>query len=371
MNVFRLQNTKKSTDHRRTELLQQIQRFLEDYFRSRVKSSGMQRIANLSFILRSWAGISRKMLIRLTPALHFSRQQAQFFLHQMLFYHRNKDGDNRVSFRPAKEVLKWIPATEHRMQQGPIINRFIDNRVSLAGNRYLSLKQERGNNLPWQFTGIKSLATKVMKFIQTFKNTDVLQNLRSFERFVKSDLKTLTQQSRSQILHPPSVPLRRGIKGEENEWVKTFTKKKYLQVNTIKVQQEYLKTVRTRRIFPKIQNQKEDYAGQDNLSQGWKNAFPITKKVFHKFSVNKEQYHESSLSYIFINKQHELISMIKSYRHVDEKELVKRIQRQVHEETRELEKKLSAQAFSPAEITDQVYNHLTKRLLVEKERLGY
>lgn len=124
-------------------------------------------------------------------------------------------------------------------------------------------------------------------------------------------------------------------------------------------------------IFPKIQHQKEDYAGQDNLSQGWKNAFPITKQVFRKFSVNKEQHHESSLSYIFTHKQHELISTIKAYRQIDEKELEKRIQRQVHEETRVLEKKFSAQAFSPAEMTDRVYDHLTKRLMVEKERLGY
>lgn len=210
MNVFRSQNTRKSTDHRRTELLRKVHKFLEYYFGSRVKSSGTQRITNLSFILRCWAGISRKILIRLTPALHFSRQQTQFFFNQILYSHRNKDGDNRVSFHPAKEVLKWIPATKNRMQQGPIINRFIDSRVSLAGNRYLSLKQERGNNLPWQFTGIKSLAIKVLKFIQTFNKTDVLQNLKNFERFVKSDLETLTQQSRSQIPHFPSVPLRRG-----------------------------------------------------------------------------------------------------------------------------------------------------------------
>jgi hypothetical protein len=373
---FGLRNTKKSNNHRRTELSWRIQSFLEDYFKPRVKSPGMQRIVNLSFVLRRWAGVSRKMLIGLYPALHFSRQHAQFFLNQILHAGRNKDGDNTTPFLHAQkaiyhhEVLKWVPATEHRMQQGAIINRFVDNRGSLTKNRYLSLKQDIINYLPRQFTGIQSLTTKGLKFIQILKKIDVLTNLRSFEKFVKRESEIIkAQRSRNQVSHPPPVPLRRGIKGEEKVSLKTYTKKVILQNNTRETQRENLKTVGTPGIFSK--NQEEDYAGQDNSSWRLKSAFPMTKQVFRKFSTNKEYYHESTLSYVFTHKQQEFISMMKSYRQVDEKELVKRIQRQVHEETRELEKKFSAQAFSPAEITDQVYNHLTKRLLVEKERLGY
>jgi hypothetical protein len=95
------------------------------------------------------------------------------------------------------------------------------------------------------------------------------------------------------------------------------------------------------------------------------------KKVVHRLSNTEEHHHDFSLSYVFTSRQQDFLSILKSYRQTEEKVWAEQIQRQVHEESKLLEKKFSAQAASPAEMTDQVYNQLTRRLQIEKERLGY
>ena len=65
------------------------------------------------------------------------------------------------------------------------------------------------------------------------------------------------------------------------------------------------------------------------------------------------------------------MSMFQSYRQIEEKELVERIQRQVQEEGNRLEHKFSSQVSASEEMTHKIYHHLTRKLQLEKERLGY
>jgi hypothetical protein len=95
------------------------------------------------------------------------------------------------------------------------------------------------------------------------------------------------------------------------------------------------------------------------------------KNIVRRSSNTEEHHHDFPLSYIFTSRQQDFLSVLKSYRQNEEKVWIEQIQRQVHEESKRLEKKFSTQTASPTELTDQVYNQLTRRLQIEKERLGY
>jgi hypothetical protein len=56
---------------------------------------------------------------------------------------------------------------------------------------------------------------------------------------------------------------------------------------------------------------------------------------------------------------------------VEEEEFIKHVQRRIVEETTRVERKLKQQIGSTEDLTDQVYDRLTRRLQVERERLGY
>jgi hypothetical protein len=114
-----------------------------------------------------------------------------------------------------------------------------------------------------------------------------------------------------------------------------------------------------------------NYTNRQNLPRMLQDTCESIKRVTRRFFNTEDHRYGSSLSYVFTNWQQDFISVVKSSRQIEENEWVERIKRQVYEEGKRLEKKFSTQVASPGEITDQVYNQLTRRLQVEKERLGY
>ena len=55
----------------------------------------------------------------------------------------------------------------------------------------------------------------------------------------------------------------------------------------------------------------------------------------------------------------------------EREEIHERVRHQIKEELRQIETRLTTRAASAEELTDQVYNRLARRLVTEKERLGW
>ncbi|MCP4368476.1 MAG: hypothetical protein GY797_10265 [Deltaproteobacteria bacterium] len=120
-----------------------------------------------------------------------------------------------------------------------------------------------------------------------------------------------------------------------------------------------------------IDTERDKQVGTTDYQRGGLNLIPtMSNKNAHRPSTIEGQHHQSSISYVYANKEQDIISTLKTCRQFEEKEMVERIQHQIKEESKQIEKKISSLIDSPEVITDQVYTHLTRRLQLEKERLG-
>ena len=372
-------NKAKSQDLPLPELLRRTQHFLADCLSHRVANSRAQSGSHLSFVFRHTAGVNRKISFRLHPVLHFYRQYAQFVLNPrqflslstsfnpvILHQSRRLDGEDRKdrsSLMHVKYMLfplsQWqqVQTTRNQRQPSPLINVFLYPQALPPRNRYLVSPQEPAESFASPPNNIPLLLRRVILegFIRSPDGLRPLLNRAEGVRYsAQAQQVKLLSMPKNAALALQSEVFQKFI------WRELNLRRNSAGVATTKIARQTL-----------LRKTEERHRSVTHISIALKDIAYTIKKLIHGSSNTEEHHHDFSLSYVFTSRQQDFLSVLKSYRQTEEKVWVEQIQRQVHEESKRLEKKFGVQTASPGEMTDQVYNQLTRRLQIEKERLGY
>ena len=99
---------------------------------------------------------------------------------------------------------------------------------------------------------------------------------------------------------------------------------------------------------------------------------PMVARLVSRLSITEQEIQQTSSSRVFARQTQVVSSTFRSENQIaTDEEVRKHVQRLLQEETTRLEKRLRAKTPSAEEMTDRVYNHLTRRLQIDRERLGY
>lgn len=111
---------------------------------------------------------------------------------------------------------------------------------------------------------------------------------------------------------------------------------------------------------------------QRNQARVVETTMPMVTRLVSRLSTAEHEIQHTSSSRVFAHQTQVVSSTVRSQsRKETDEEVRKHVQRLVQEATTRWETKLRATTSSAEDLTDRVYHHLTKRLQVEKERLGY
>jgi hypothetical protein len=362
------------------DLLQRIKHFLEDYLPHRVENYRSQSGSSLPFVFRHTADVNQKMSIKLHPILHFYRQHAQFVLNSMQFLSLSTSlkqvtlhqtgglgvGEikkDRSPFIHLKSMLfpqsQWqrVQTTKNQIQPGPLPQIFFYPHALPPIARNLFSQKEPPKILASPPKSIR-LSPRRMSPEGFIRSPAGMQSLLNRDKEVGN-----TGQDQQAKILPMQKHVELLLKAKVS---KEFGRREF---NLIKTSEEISRIKILQSTF--LRSPEENYIERSNSFLVLKDILATTKQVLHRFSSSEKHPRDFSLSYIFTNRQQDFRSILTSYRQTEEKTWVEYIQRQVHEESNRLERKFSVQVASPAELTDQVYNQLTRRLQIEKERLGY
>lgn len=101
-------------------------------------------------------------------------------------------------------------------------------------------------------------------------------------------------------------------------------------------------------------------------------TMPMVARLVSRLSITEQEIQQTSSSRVFARQTQVVSSTFRSENQIaTDEEVRKHVQRLLQEETTRLEKRLRAKTPSAEEMTDRVYNHLTRRLQIDRERLGY
>jgi len=100
-------------------------------------------------------------------------------------------------------------------------------------------------------------------------------------------------------------------------------------------------------------------------------AFPLVRSAAPAAAAKEKPSYGRDASFVLAAGEHRESTSRRSRTQEEEELLVRRIQRKLEEEVFLVERKLNEKVLSPQDLTDQIYSRLTRRLQIEKERLGY
>jgi hypothetical protein len=96
----------------------------------------------------------------------------------------------------------------------------------------------------------------------------------------------------------------------------------------------------------------------------------LKRETIQPTNLHPMQYASPALSFVYSDVRRESTAVLRSIRKVEEEESLKRIRFETQKENKQLAAKIN-RIPSATEITEQVYHQLSRRLRLEKERLGF